>query len=130
MSVTVESYEITEDADKQGIDVVVKLDMKQYRTWGAKKLEIKKKATDYESAKVKTTTTTPAATKKTAKTYTVKKGDCLYNIAKAQLGKASRWTEIYNLNKSVIESTAKKYGRKSSSNGHWIYPGTVLTLPS
>lgn len=128
MSVTIESYEIVEDADKYGMDVVVKLDMKQYRTWGAKKLVITK-----PTEQTTTVQTTPApvqtTTKKTSKTYTVKKGDCLYNIAKVQLGKASRWTEIYNLNKSTIESTAQKYGRKSSSNGHWIYPGTILILP-
>ena len=38
--------------------------------------------------------------------------------------------EIYELNKDTIEAAAKKYGRSSSSNGWWIYPGTVLQLPS
>ena len=36
---------------------------------------------------------------------------------------------IYSLNKTAIEAAAKKYGRSSSSNGWWIYPGTVLKLP-
>ena len=27
------------------------------------------------------------------------------------------------------EAAAKKHGRRNSDNGHWIYPGTVLTLP-
>ena len=31
--------------------------------------------------------------------------------------------------KAAIEAAAKKYGRSSSSNGWWIYPGTVLKLP-
>ena len=35
-------------------------------------------------------------------TYTVKRGDTLYGIAKSQLGNGSRWPEIYNANKSVI----------------------------
>ena len=52
------------------------------------------------------------------KTYTVKKGDCLWNIAKAQLGSGARWKEIYNLNKKVI-----------GSNPNLIYAGQVYVLP-
>ena len=65
-----------------------------------------------------------------SQTYTVKKGDCLWSIAKAAYGSGSKWKAIYEANKAVIESTAKKYGKSSSSNGHWIYPGTVLTIPN
>lgn len=63
-------------------------------------------------------------------TYTVASGDSLWKIAQAKLGKGSRHTEIYNLNKEIIESTAKKHGYKSSNNGWWIFPGTVLKLPA
>lgn len=126
--VTIENYEIIEDADNQGMDVKIKLNMKEYRTWGSKKLVVKKKSTSTKKTTVKKTTT--RKTKETAKSYTVKKGDCLYNIAKKQLNNASRWKEIYTLNKKTIEETAKKHGKKSSSNGHWIYPGTKLKLPS
>lgn len=52
-------------------------------------------------------------------TYTVKRGDNLSAIARKELGKASRWTEIYNLNKSVI-----------GSNPNLIYAGQVLVLPA
>ena len=66
-----------------------------------------------------------------SKEYTVKKGDCLWNIAKAEYGDGSKYTVIYNANKKVIEDTANKYRNgKGSSNGHWIYPGTKLTIPS
>ena len=51
-------------------------------------------------------------------TYTVKSGDCLWNIAKKYLGDGSRYTEIYNLNKDKIK------------NPNLIYPNQVLTLPS
>ncbi len=64
-----------------------------------------------------------------AGSYVVKKGDCLMYIARKELGDGTMWKEIYSLNQKVIEAEAKKRGRKSSSNGHWIYPGTVLKLP-
>ena len=51
------------------------------------------------------------------KTYTVKSGDCLWNIAKSLLGSGSRYTEIYNLNKEKIK------------NPNLIYPGQVLRIP-
>lgn len=60
--------------------------------------------------------------------YTVKKGDTLWDISKKYLGKAILWPEIYNLNKTIIESTAQKRRKKSSDNGHWIYPGTILKI--
>ena len=41
----------------------------------------------------------------------------------------SKWKTIYNANKSTIEKTAKKHGYASSATGHWIFPGTKLTIP-
>ena len=61
--------------------------------------------------------------------YTVVKGDCLWNIAKKYYGDGRKWTLIYEANKASIEATAKKYGKSSSSNGHWIYPGQKLIIP-
>lgn len=78
---------------------------------------------------VKKKTKSKSRSSKTYRTYTVKRGDCLWNIAAKRLGRGSRWKEIYKLNKSTIEKAAKKRGRRSSSNGHWIYPGTKLKLP-
>lgn len=62
------------------------------------------------------TNTRPAAPKKT--TYTVVRGDCLWNIAKRFLGAGNRYMDIYNANKSVI-------GR----NPNLIYAGQVYTIP-
>jgi nucleoid-associated protein YgaU len=53
-----------------------------------------------------------------AKTYTVKKGDTLWGIAKQYLGNGSRYPEIYNLNRNII-----------GNNPNLIKPGQVLTLP-
>ena len=131
MEVTIEDYEIVEDADEKGLDVVVKLELKQYREFTAKKLKIKKKSkSGSKKTKAKKQKSRPG--KKTAeKDYTVKKGDCMQSIAKKKLGSASRWKEIYNLNKKTMNTWAKKYGHKSAIEGSncWIFPGEKLKLP-
>ena len=63
-------------------------------------------------------TDTTVASEQT-RTYTVKSGDCLWTIAKRFLGKGSRYTEIYEMNKSVI-----------GANPNLIRPGQVYTLPA
>lgn len=63
-------------------------------------------------------------------TYTVVAGDTLWAIAKRFYGSGIKYTEIYNANASLIEATAKAHGKSSSSNGHWIWPGEVLTIPA
>lgn len=64
------------------------------------------------------TTDTVTATEQTS-AYTVKSGDCLWNIAKAYLGDGSRYAEIYELNKATI-----------GPDPNLIYPGQTLTLPA
>ena len=49
--------------------------------------------------------------------YTVKKGDTLGAIARDQLGKASRYPEIFEANRPLLEDPNK------------IYPGQVLRIP-
>lgn len=58
--------------------------------------------------------------------YTVRKGDTLAKIA-ARF-KVDR-TRLYRANVARIEAAAKKHGKKSSGNGRWIYPGTMLVIP-
>lgn len=62
-------------------------------------------------------------------TYVVKPGDNCWNIALKFYGRGIEWPKIYKANKVIIESTAKKYGRSSSNNGWWIYPGVRLVIP-
>lgn len=78
------------------------------------------------TTKVEQTTTRPAST---SSSYTIKSGDTLWGISQKYYGTGSKWKTIYDANKDIIESTAKKRGRKSSDNGHWIYPGVTLTIP-
>ena len=62
--------------------------------------------------------------------YTVVSGDNLWKIARRFYGGSGNdWKKIYDANASVIEKKAKKYGKTSSDNGHWIYPGCILTIP-
>lgn len=63
--------------------------------------------------------------------YQVVSGDNLWKIARKHYGgNGSDWTLIYEANKEAIEAEAKKHGKSSSDNGHWIYPGTVFTIPA
>lgn len=61
--------------------------------------------------------------------YEVKPGDTLWALAKRFYGSGTKHTVIYDANASLIEATARAHGKSSSSNGHWIWPGTVLTIP-
>lgn len=71
---------------------------------------------------------------KQSDTYTVKSGDTLWSIAQKFYGSGSKWKAIYLANKSIIEKTARDRWRsvgidRGSENGHWIFPGTILTIP-
>jgi nucleoid-associated protein YgaU len=55
---------------------------------------------------------------RTGRTYTVAEGDTLFNIARYELGKASRWVEIYELNRDVL-----------GKDFNYLTPGTQLSLP-
>lgn len=123
--VALEDFSINENAD-EGDDVLVTFQLKQYKEYGVKVLPKSKDKTSTSTSK-KPRPKGNNAPKSEA--YTVKSGDCLWNIAKKYYGSGAKYTVIYNANKTVIENTAKKYGKKSSSNGHWIYPGTKLTIP-
>lgn len=61
---------------------------------------------------------TPRSLSSTAKTYTVRSGDSFYRIAEQQLGDASRWKELFELNKKVVGSDPSR-----------LKIGQVLTLP-
>lgn len=122
-----EDFSLNESAD-EGDDVIMSFKLKQFKEYGVKTVKVKvaKPTTTSTSNKPRNTDNKTAS----SKSYTVKSGDCLWNIAKKFYGSGAKWKTIYNANKSVIESTAKRYGKKSSSNGHWIYPGTKLTIPA
>lgn len=72
----------------------------------------------------------PAPSQPAGSSYTIVSGDTLWGIASRKLGSGAKWTAIYDANASTIEAAAKKYGKSSSDHGHWIYPGTTITIPA
>jgi nucleoid-associated protein YgaU len=54
----------------------------------------------------------------TGRVYQVVDGDTLYDIAKFELGKSSRWAEIYDLNRDIL-----------GDDFDYLRPGTELILP-
>jgi NADPH-dependent ferric siderophore reductase len=52
------------------------------------------------------------------RTYTVAEGDTLFDIARHELGKASRWAEIYQINREQL-----------GEDFNYLSPGMQLALP-
>lgn len=141
IKVSLEDYTIKEDSE-QGFDLVVKINLKQFRQYGTKTVKVKITTTKSKTTSTsgKTTSKTTTTTKKTAtkakvkttrttekspapaknKTYKVKSGDCLWNIAKYFYGDGSKYMTIYNANSKVFK------GRSPNL----IYAGEVLTIPA
>ena len=125
--VALEDVLLSEDAD-EGDDVIVSFKLKQFKEYGVKTVKVKDDKPTTNSTKNEKRPTENKTSK--TQTYTVKSGDCLWNIAKKFYGDGSKWKKIYNANKTAIENDAKKHGKKSSSNGDLIFPGLKLTIPA
>lgn len=137
MLTTMQSFSYGEP-DSTG-DVEYTLSLKEYRPPTYTKPKSKPKMVSLGEIKVnlneksKVRAELEVANNSKQKTYTVKKGDNLWNLAKKYYGSGSKMSKLYKANKSVIEKAAKKHGYTSSSNkgvaGWWIFPGTKLVIP-
>lgn len=118
MKVSLENYTIEESAD-EGFDCMVKVKLKQWRNYGTKtvKVSVQQEKTTAAPEAPRAAESAPAPTSN--QTYTVKKGDCLWAIARKFYGSGAKYTTIYNANKGVI-----------GGNPNLIYPGQVLTIPA
>lgn len=105
MEVLLEDYTVTEKGGEQG-DFWVEMHWKEWKT--AKSIRYSIKGNTMVEQGQERQAKQPAAT------YTVQKGDCLWNIAKKQLGNGARYREI-----------AQKNGIADPNR---IYPGQVLKL--
>lgn len=115
MDVTLEDYKVSDDV-KEGRDLAVSITMKEARHYGTKIMNFTI-IEDQATPTAETSEEDRPAEQTQAKTYTVQGSDCLWNIAKKQLGDGGRWKEIHNLNLDKI------------SNPNVIHAGLVLTLP-
>ena len=107
MECTVESFSYGE-RDATG-DIYYTATLKEY-----KKIKLKKATVSIATV---STRSTKSASSNSGKTYTVKKGDCLWKIAKQFYGNGADYSKIYNANKGII------------NNPSLIYPNQVLTIP-
>lgn len=115
IAVSLEDYTVSEDA-KDGRDITASITLKQYVSCGTIMITLKEPESSAGEAMTEEPRETEGAPQ--ASSYTVKKGDCLWNIAKKLLGNGARYTEIYDLNRNQI------------SNPNLIYPGQVLAIPA
>lgn len=118
IKVSLEDYKITEDA-KNGFDFKVKFSLKQWCDYGTKTINIQIAASKPKASAEPQRETNNSPAPAASQTYTVVKGDCLWNIAKKFYGNGSKYTVIYDANRGVI-----------GGNPNLIYPGQVLTIPA
>lgn len=119
ITTVLENFTTSEDAEN-GFDIILEITLKQY-------IEYKTKI--YKPNNGGSESNTRSEKKVTTLTYTVKSGDTLWGISKLSYGDGASWKSIYNANITTIETVAKQRNLKSSSTGHWIFPGTKLTIP-
>jgi len=95
------------------------LKLKEYRATTIRQVKVTIPKTPTEPPKAEVPKPAPPRVDNTVtpKTYTVKRGDCLWNIAKKFYGNGAKYMKIYNANKDKIK------------NPNLIYTGQVLTIP-
>lgn len=113
MTVSMEDYKI-EETFKEGFDLLVSINLKQYRPFGTKIVKVIENVASVENQREQSNSPAP----KQETTYTVKSGDSLWNIAKKIYGDGSKYTKIYEANKDKI------------TNPNLIYADQVLIIPS
>lgn len=111
-SVTIESFNFTDKAGEVG-DIHFEINLKEYKYVAPKQVVI----TIVNPPPPPSPRPVPPAPP-AQRTYTVVRGDCLWNIAKKFYGKGSQWPTIYNANKGVI-----------GGNPNLIYPGQKYIIP-
>lgn len=114
--VTIDSLDIDEDALEEG-DLKINFSLLEYKPYTSKTVDIVIKKTVHviKESTPPRPVATPVAIQ--TRTYTVVKGDCLWNIAKRFYGNGNEYMKIYNANRDKIKSP------------NLIYPGQVFVIP-
>ena len=103
----------TTDEAKEGFDLKASIKLKQWKPYGTKVFTI----TDNATIQSESQRTPSADAPTTGGTYTVKKGDSLWKIAKQFYGNGADYTKIAGSNTDTVK------------NPNLIYPGQVLMIP-
>lgn len=112
----IESLYAYEDA-KNGKDYTVKLKLREYKSFAAKKLD--PDAADGIFKSQRSTEKSPAPKNKSV-FYSVVKGDCMWMIAQRFYGNGNLYPKIYEANKSKLAGRSPKF---------LIFVGDVLEIP-
>lgn len=114
MYCTIESFSKEEKGGDIGT-IYYTLKLKEYRETKIRKINVDKKT---KKAKIGKASKSRVDNADRPKTYKVKSGDCLWNIAKKIYGSGEQYMKIYNANKKII-----------GGNPNNIKAGQVLTIP-
>ncbi|PKM49581.1 MAG: peptidoglycan-binding protein [Firmicutes bacterium HGW-Firmicutes-7] len=115
--VLIESLTITEKAGEEG-DKYISFKLLEYKKYDKQFNVVTVNSGDEALATKLVIPTSTITNPKNTGYYVVKSGDSLWAIAKKYYGDGSKYSKIYNANKSIIK------------NANLIYPGQKLTIPS
>ncbi|MGA4837172.1 LysM peptidoglycan-binding domain-containing protein [Bacillus velezensis] len=113
LTCSIEAFSHSEGQKDIG-DQDFEIKLKEYKTASPRKIKQKKK------------TKKKRPSKSAPKTYTVKKGDTLWDLAGKFYGNSMQWRKIWNANKTAM---IKRSRRNIRQPGHWIFPGQKLKIP-
>lgn len=122
--VLVTSYVVEEEGGDVGT-IYYSIELKEYRTVSARKITKRGDKAKVSSSKSRVNSTSQKSGK-----YTVKYGDCLWNLAKKYYGNGAEYTIILEANRDVLDEAARRQGYSSSNNGNILFPGTEITIPA
>jgi hypothetical protein len=116
----IDSFDYEERGREVG-DIYYEIKLTEWKDYSPKRIIMPPAPTKPAQVKAPARPGKPAA----AKTHTVVKGDCLWVIARKYYGNGSRYPEIYNANKTIIDKRNKGTGNPK----YTIYPGQVFIIP-
>ncbi|BDG48770.1 LysM peptidoglycan-binding domain-containing protein [Parageobacillus sp. KH3-4] len=117
--VTIEEFVYREGEGDIG-DIYYDIQLKEFRFVTVRKVDTRPKSSTVATATKRPNTQTKP------KTYTVKKGDTLWALARKFYSDSSQFKKLWEVNKDML---IKRDKRNIKQPGHWIYPGQVLKIP-
>ncbi|ANB55794.1 lysM domain protein [Anoxybacillus sp. B7M1] len=117
--VTIEDFNYKEGEYDVG-DISYEITLKEFRFVTVRKVDTRPKSSTVATATKRPNTQTKP------KTYTVKKGDTLWALARKFYNDSSQLKKLWEANKDML---IKRDKRNIKQPGHWIYPGQVLKIP-